>query len=79
MTRSTQQRRVAADFIVDSTGRPRSSSWRTIASSDPGTVQTVRSMYLRQRYEPARLGQQPVCELLLAEVRFFRTEKELGR
>ena len=60
-TRSTDQQRLAAEFIVDSTGRPRGSSWRTIASSNPGIMQEARSMYLRQRYEPARIGTQPVA------------------
>jgi hypothetical protein len=78
-TRSTDQQRVAAEFIVDSTGRPRGSSWRTIASSNPSIVQEARTTHLRQRYEPARIGPQPVCELVLAEVRRFRVPAELGR
>jgi hypothetical protein len=78
-TRSIDQQRAAAEFIVDSTGRPRGSSWRTIASSSPSIEQETRTTYLRQRYDPARIGTQPVCELVFTEVRRFRIQSELGR
>jgi hypothetical protein len=71
-TQGFDQQRIAAEFIVDADGRPRSSSWRTIASTNPRTMQNGRSMLLKHRYEPARIGDQPVCELQIQEVRSWR-------
>ena len=64
--------RVAAELIIDANGQPRASSWRTIASTSTAMVQTARRQYLAHRYEPAHIGQQPVCELQFVEVKYFR-------
>lgn len=66
---------VAAELIVDANGRPRGSSWRTIASTSPMVVMSARREFLARRYEPARIGAQPVCELHLLEVRSLRTSR----
>ena len=66
---------VAAEMIVDANGRPRSSSWRTSSSTSPAVVMSARRDFLGRRYEPARIGEQPVCELHLLEVRSFRTPR----
>jgi hypothetical protein len=78
-TRATSQSRVAAELIIDADGSPRGSSWRTIASSNPALITGARSYFLRQRFEPARIGEQPVCELQILEQRTFRVPSELGR
>ena len=78
-TRATVQYRVAAELIIDADGRPRGSSWRTIASSNPALILGARSEFLRQRFEPAHIGEQPVCELQIVEQRMFRVPSELGR
>lgn len=77
--RATNQSRLAAEFIIDADGRPRGSSWRTIASSYPAMIPGARAQLLRQRFEPARIGEQPVCELQIVELRTFRVQSELGR
>lgn len=66
---------VAAELIIDANGRPRGSSWRTIASSNPMVVMSARRDFLARRYEPARIGEQQVCELHLLEVRSLRTSR----
>lgn len=78
-TRATTQYRVAAEIIIDADGRPRGSSWRTITSSNPALIIGARSAILRQRFEPARIGDQPVCELQIVEQRTLRVPSELGR
>ena len=70
---AVEQKRLVAQFIVDSTGRPRAGSWRTIAATDPAFVTNVRSEVLGHRYVPARIGEQPVCQLVMMEQRAFRT------
>jgi len=67
--------RVAAELIIDPNGRPRGSSWRTIASTNPMLVMSAKRDFLARRYEPARIGEQPVCELQFVEVRSFRTPR----
>jgi hypothetical protein len=67
--------RVAAELIIDPNGRPRGSSWRTIASTNPMVVMSAKRDFLAKRYEPARIGAQPVCELQFVEVRSFRTPR----
>lgn len=64
--------RVAAELIIDTNGRPRGSSWRTISSTNPMIVMSAKRDYLARRFEPARIGEQPVCELQFVEVRSFR-------
>jgi hypothetical protein len=64
--------RVAAELIIDANGQPRASSWRTIASTSTAMVQNARRQYLAHRYEPAHIGEQPVCELQFVEVKYFR-------
>jgi hypothetical protein len=65
--------RVAAEMIIDANGRPRGSSWRTIASTNPMLVTSAKRELLARRYQPARIGEQPVCELQFVDVRSFRT------
>jgi hypothetical protein len=38
-------------------------------------VQTTRRQFLAHRYEPARIGQQPVCELQFVKLKTFRTQR----
>jgi hypothetical protein len=70
---AVEVKRLAAQFIVDSTGRPRADSWRAIASSDPNTETRGRTELLARHYLPARLGEQPVCQLVMTEMKYFRT------
>ena len=72
-TSAVELKRVAVQFIVDTTGRARASSWRTIASSDPNMEAKARSDFLAQRYTPARIGEQRVCQIVMTEMRYFRT------
>jgi hypothetical protein len=70
---AVDMKRVVAQFIVDSTGRPRTASWRTISSSDGGMLSRARQDLLERRYVPARIGEQRVCQLVMEEVGTFRT------
>jgi len=69
-------KRLVAQYVVDETGRPRASSWRTIASTD-GTVLTKgRQLLLNRHYVPARIGEQRVCQLVMMEFRTFNQGRE---
>jgi len=70
---AVDQKRFVAQFIVDPTGRPRSTSWRTIASSDDAYLSSLRQQILGRQYVPARNGEEHVCQLVMEQVRFFRT------
>jgi hypothetical protein len=70
---AVEQKRVVAQFIVDTTGRVRAGSWRTIVATDDAFATTVRNELLGHRYEPARIGEQRVCQLVMMEQRAFRT------
>ncbi|HEX7826871.1 MAG TPA: carboxypeptidase-like regulatory domain-containing protein [Mycobacterium sp.] len=72
-TMAVDQKRIVAQFIVDATGRPRPASWRTIVSSDAGWLTGFRRELLGRQYIPARAGEQRVCQLVMEEMRFFRT------
>jgi hypothetical protein len=72
-TRAFEQTRAGAEFIVDANGRPRGSSWRMIAATDQDIALRARSMIQLLRFEPARIGQQPVCELQVMNVGSFRS------
>lgn len=76
-TQGYDQQRLAAEFIVDVNGRPRSASWRTIASTNPRMMQNGRSMMLKYRYEPARIGDQPVCELRIQKISSWRMQQSV--
>jgi hypothetical protein len=70
---AVEMSRVAGELIIDADGQPRKSSWRTIASTSTTQVQEARRQFLSHRFEPARIGQQAVCELQLVEIKYFRT------
>ena len=69
-------KRLAAQYIVDATGRPRASSWRTITSSDGTVLTKARSTLLARHYVPARIGEQRVCQLVMMEYRYFNQGRE---
>jgi hypothetical protein len=71
--RAVDVKRLVAQFIVDTTGRPRANSWRTIANSDASMLTGVRAQYLARHYVPARIGEQRVCQLVMTQWKFFRT------
>ena len=73
---AVDMKRVVAQFIVDSIGRPRATSWRTITSSDAAILATARRELLERRYVPARLGEQHVCQLVMEDWGVFRTGPE---
>jgi len=77
MTRAFDETHAGAEFIVDANGRPRGSSWRMIAATDQATALRARSIVQFLRFEPARIGQQPVCELQLMNVRSFKSERPM--
>lgn len=68
-----EQKRFVAQFIVDATGRPRGSSWRTITSNDERILSRFRPEILARQYTPARIGEQHVCQLVMEEMRYFQT------
>jgi hypothetical protein len=70
---AVEQKRLVAQFIVDTTGRPRADSWRAIAASDPAFATAIRNDLLGRHYAPARIGEQRVCQLVMMERHAFRT------
>jgi hypothetical protein len=74
-TMTISRSRVAGQFIVDTTGRARASSWRSIVVSDPGMLPRVRAVMLSRKYEPARIGQQRVCNLVMVDVKSERVRR----
>jgi len=66
-------KRLVAEFIVDPTGRPRAASWRTIVSSDPNILTRARADFLARHYAPARIGEERICQLVMIQMRSFRT------
>jgi hypothetical protein len=62
---------VLAYFIVDSTGRARPQSWRTLSATDPGYENAVRSSLPRSRWKPALRAGHASCELTLDFARFY--------
>ncbi|MBW8771595.1 MAG: carboxypeptidase regulatory-like domain-containing protein [Gemmatimonadetes bacterium] len=71
-----EQKRFVAQFIVEATGRPRGSSWRTITSNDERILSHFRPEILARQYTPARIGEQPVCQLVMEEMRYLQTGRE---
>ena len=65
---------VLARFIVDSTGRARPESWRTIIATHPDFEKAVKSTMPKARWTPAKLAGRPVCELTMDFTRFFRED-----
>ena len=63
---------VLARFIVDSTGRARPNSWRTLAATHRDFVDAVSRTMPKTRWTPARLAGRPVCELVMDYTRFYR-------
>jgi len=47
--------------------------WRTIASSDDAYLSSLRQQILGRQYVPARNGEEHVCQLVMEQVRLFRT------
>ncbi len=74
--RAAEVKRLVAQYVIDETGRPRASSWRTIASSDGTVLTSGRSMLLDRHYVPARIGEQRVCQLVMVEFRTFKQGRE---
>ena len=70
---AVDQKRFVFQFIVDPTGRPRGTSWRTIASNDDGSLGSIRQQVLGRQYVPARNGEERVCQLVMQQIRIFRT------
>ena len=68
--------RIAAQYIIDSTGRTRPSSWRQIAVTDPSMQQRLRTMMMGRRYKPARIGDRPVCQLVMSEIHIERQRSD---
>ena len=64
---------VLAYFIVDSTGRARPESWRTVSATHPDFESTIRDALPRSRWRPAESGGRPTCELTLDHARFYLT------
>jgi hypothetical protein len=69
-------KRLVAQYIVDATGRPRASSWRTITSSDGTVLTQARSMLLARHYTPARIGEQRVCQLVMMQFHSLHQGRE---
>jgi hypothetical protein len=75
-TTAIDVKRVVAQYIIDETGRPRASSWRTITSSDGTVLTRGRSVLLDRHYVPARIGEQRVCQLVMTEFHTFNQGRE---
>jgi hypothetical protein len=58
---------IAAQYVIDTTGHVRASSWRTVVVSDPNAMQRARLVLTSEHFRPARIGQQPVCQLIMGE------------
>jgi len=69
-------KRLVAQYIVDENGRPRASSWRTIAASDGTVLTRARATLLARHYVPARIGEQRVCQLVMMEYHSFNQGRE---
>lgn len=62
---------VLARFIVDSTGRARPDSWRTLLATHPAFEKAMKATLRPSRWKPARIAGRPVCELTMDYARFF--------
>ena len=69
-------KRLVAQYVIDETGRPRASSWRTIASTDGTVLTRGRQLLLDRHYVPARIGEQRVCQLVMMEFHTFNQGRE---
>jgi hypothetical protein len=69
-------KRLVAQYVIDETGRPRASSWRTIASTDGTVLTKARQILLERHYLPAHIGEQRVCQLVMMEFHTFNQGRE---
>lgn len=63
---------VIGQFIVDPNGRARRDSWSAIVAPRADFENLVRNSIPEWRWKPARNRGQPVCELALDVIHFFR-------
>lgn len=61
---------VLAQYVIDSTGRARESSWRLIHTSHADFESAVRASLATGRWRPARNKGAPVCEMVLDFTQF---------
>jgi hypothetical protein len=52
------------EFVVDTTGKPESGTARVIRQNEPGFAKAVMSVLPDWRYQPARIGDQPVRQIV---------------
>lgn len=66
---------IVGQFIVDTTGKARRESWRTLASTHREFEKIVVKAIPKWRWKPAQMHGQPVCELTLDLIRFGRDSR----
>jgi hypothetical protein len=66
---------IVGKFIIDTSGKVRRESWRTMASTHREFESIVMKAIPKWRWKPAQNHGQPVCELTLDLIRFGRDSR----